>query len=61
MWVHNDRLDFSSARVQPVANFNNIPSHDGVDKLKTLESEIKGSDFDPRTEDLPLPVDPITL
>ena len=61
MWVHNDRLDFSGARAQPMANFSNILSHDGVDKLKTLESEIKGSDFDSRTEDLPLPVGPITL
>ena len=44
-----------------MANINHIPSNDDVDELKTLESEIKESDFDSRTEDLPLPVGPITL
>ena len=28
-----------------MANFNNISSHDGVDELKTLESEINESDL----------------
>ena len=44
-----------------MANINYVPSNDGVDELKTLKSKIKESDFDSRTEDLPLPVGPITL